>query len=140
MTLRVYLRDNNGWTDFIDYGINAENYQSITKVELREETSKVKDILGVIEIKTPKRINTLTPKTNLKNYEIFDSQKHDTDTEFYLMSVLCNNCNDTSQIAIKKGESIQSKKLHNTTCPKCNLIKTLRFAKWNGHEYKVTKK
>jgi len=140
MTLRVYLKDHNGGTDFIDYGINAENYQSIIKVELREETSKVKNILGVIEIATPQRSNTLTPKTSLKNYEIFESQKHDTDAEFYWMSALCSNCNNTSQIAIKKRESIQSKKLHNTICPKCNLIKTLRFAKWNGHEFKVTKK
>jgi len=140
MTLRVYLTDNTGETAFIDYGINAENYRSITKVELREETSKIKNILGVMEIETPKKSNILTSKIKLKNYEIFEPHKHDTDTEFYLMSALCTNCTDTSQIAIKKGEPCQSKKLHNTICPKCNLTKTLRFAKWKGHEYKVRKK
>lgn len=140
MTLRVYLKDNEGKTSFIDYGINAENYQSVIKVELYAEASKLKSILDSLEIETPKRSNTLTPKTSLKNYEIFDLDKHDTDTKFYLASALCSNCNNTTQIAIKKGNKLQSKKLYTIACSKCTLVKTLRFAKWNGHEYKVMKK
>lgn len=140
MTLRVYLKDNDGKTSFIDYGINTENYQSVIKVELYLESSKLKSwmgskYVGISSIDTPQK-----QKTSLKNYDVFDLDKHDTDTEFYLASALCSNCNNTTQIAIKKGDKLQSKKLYTIACSKCTLLKTLRFAKWNGHEYKVIKK
>lgn len=130
--IKVFLEDNEGHIRSIDYGLEAKNYKRVVKVEMLEETSKLKDSLNTIFI-TDKKIEVeFSPKP--EGYPVKSSIKTNTE-KWYGVSVLCDNCLDSSYIAIKKGEPYQRTILRKTSCPKCRLFSTLKRAKWDGHQY-----
>jgi len=130
--IKVFLEDNDGNVSSIDYGLEAKNYKRVVKVEMLEETSKLKDSLNTIFI-TDKKIEV---EFSSKPFGYYERSSIKTNTEkWYSVSVLCDNCLDSSQIAIKKGEPYQRKILRKTQCPKCRLFSTLKRAKWDGHQY-----
>jgi len=163
--IKVFLEDNDGHVTSIDYGLDAKSYKRVVKVEMLEETSKLKNSLNTIiidenkskkvpvgfsgtvsfkvsdEIKEPP---TPAPKkkhsTHTNGYEIFNPRLHSTDEEYYWIECRCSNCFKISQIVIKKGKPCDQKKLKLTACPDCQLSKTLKRAKWKGREYVVITK
>lgn len=141
MGLRVYLKDNDGKTHFIDYGLDSSNYQAIIKTEIREESSKIKTYsgskyVGIPEIDNPPKIKpNKKSKNKIPDYEIFDSDTHDTDTEYYWVSAICSNCNGTTQVAILKNDKVDKRGFRNLVCPKCLCVKTIHHAKWDGIKY-----
>ena len=144
--IKVFLEDNDGNVSSIDYGLEAKNYKRVVKVEMLEETSKLKDSLNTILIDNKKPIyeTRQAPEkkrpTQTGGYETFNHILHDTDKDHYWVECLCTNCFKTSQIVIKKGKPYERKILKKTSCTECRLFSTLERAKWNGHEYKVIKK
>lgn len=140
MTLRVYLEDNDGKPHSIDYGLNGEDYQSIIKVEILEDSTKLKTWIGSKFVNISESPQSPKQQTTSKQYEIFDIGLHDTDFKFYWITAMCSNCNQTSQLAIPKGEAVQTKKVSNTPCNRCKISKTLFRVKWNGKEYVRTRK
>lgn len=145
MGLRVYLKSIDGKTDFIDYGLNADNYDAVIKTEIRTETSKVKTYSGskfvgipeidqqiinlekpIIKLKTIK--NT---KSKIPEYEIYNYKVHDTDREYYWVSALCSNCYENTQVAIPRKQKIDKRGFKCLFCPKCGVEKSLHLAKYD---------
>jgi len=140
MTLRVYLRQPDGKTHFIDYGLNADNYDGIIKTELRTESSKVKTYsgskwVGIPEIDHPitltKTIHKNKQKKKLPEYEIFNHKVHDTDREYYWVSCVCSNCYHNTQAAIPRKQKIDKRGFKCLICPKCGVEKSLHYARYN---------
>ena len=139
MGLRVYLKDNNGKTDFIDYGLADRNFQSVIRTEIREDSSKVKTFsgskwVGIPEIDEQEALKELIVETP-KSYKIFDMVKDDTDNKVYWVSALCTNCNQSKQIAIPLKTKVNRNLINSMTCPRCKVPKSLRYAVWNGVRY-----
>jgi len=143
MTLRVYFEDEDGSVYSVEYGCDASKKAKIIKVELLTDVLKSKTWIGSKYVGIPEIDSELDkPKKKKKkteNYEIFDSSVHDTDKNYYWISALCINCQNSAQIAIKKNAKVDRKKLKPLKCPKCKIKGSLRQARWNGHEYKVIK-
>lgn len=138
MTLRVFLEDNEGNKSYIDYGLAAENYKMVYKVEIREDSSKTKHWMGSKWTGIPeidKEIQEQDEKGDSNTpYEIFNYDKH-SDKKWYWISVACTNCNETSQIAIPLGTKINPKQLKPLKCRKCKVKGSLKQARWDGHKY-----
>lgn len=148
MGLRVYLRQTDGKTHFIDYGLAAENYDGIIKTEIRTDLSTVKTYsgskyVGIAEIDNPKS-NTITKskikhKKKIPEYEIFNYKVHDTDREYYWVSSICSNCNESAQVAIPRKQKIDTRGFKSLFCPKCGIEKTLHYARYNYTTKKYVK-
>lgn len=147
MGLRVYLQDNEGKTKFIDYGLEEKNYKAIIRTEIREEKSKIKTFsgskwVGIPEIDEREALQGLVveqkskPKPKKKNqipqYEIFNFKVHDTDREYYWVSALCSNCLESSQVAIPRKQKIDKRGFKCLSCPKCNVEKSLNYARYDS--------
>ncbi|MGI9567069.1 MAG: hypothetical protein ACR2LL_08675 [Nitrosopumilus sp.] len=145
MTLRVYLKQTDGETNFIDFGLNADNYDAVIKTEIREDSNKIKTYsgskyVGIPEIDdppkpkpTPKKQKT---KTFLPEYEIFNYKVHDTDREYYWVSAVCSNCDESCQVAIPRKQKIDRRGFKYLFCPKCGVEKSLHYARWNHQKKK----
>jgi len=136
MTLRVYFITNDGSTNYIDYDLVAKNYKGILKTEIREDFTKVKawsgsKYVGIPEIDNP----PIVKKSKESQYEIFNYKIHDTDREHYLVSALCSNCNETTQVVIQQKQKIYKKSFKSLVCPKCVVSGGLHYAIWNGIKY-----
>lgn len=139
MGLRVYLKDNDGKTDFIDYGLAGQNYQAVIRTEIREDSSKVKTFsgskwVGILEIDEQEALKELLVESP-KSYKIFDMMKDDTDSKVYWVSALCVNCNHSQQISIPLKTKVNKNLINSMTCPRCKVPRTLRHAVWNGVKY-----
>ncbi len=71
-----------------------------------------------------------------KIYKEFD---YKTDEGYYWISVLCMNCRQSQQIAIKKSIAVNSSRLKLMNCPRCEVRGTLKRADWDGNRYQVVK-
>jgi len=130
--IKVFLEDNEGNVSSIDYGLEAKNYKRIVKVEMFKDIVELKNSLNTVLISDkPVKVKFASKSCG---YPERNSIKTNTE-KWYGISVLCDNCLDTSQIAIKKGEPYQRKILRKTQCPKCTLLSTLKRARWDGHQY-----
>lgn len=139
MGLRVYLKDNDGKTDFIDYRLVGQNYQAVIRTEIREESSKVKTYsgskwVGIPEIDEREALQELLVDPP-KSYKIFDMVKDNTDRDVYWVSALCINCNHSQQISIPLRTKVNRNLINSMTCPRCKVPKSLRYAVWNGVKY-----
>ena len=155
MGLRVYLQTNEGETDFIDYGLEGKNYKSIIRTEIREENSTVKAFsgskyVGITEIDEKEVLQELVveqkpkikskKKTNqIPEYEIFNYKVHDTDREYYWVSVICSNCLNNSQVAIPRKQKIDKRGFKCLFCPKCGVEKSLHLARYDYGKKKYLK-
>ncbi len=155
MGLRVYLKDNENETTFIDYGLEGKNYKAIIRTEIREEKSKVKTYsgskwVGIPEIDEKEGLQQLVVKQKSKikpkkktnqipEYEIFNYKVHDTDREYYWVSVICSNCNDNAQVAIPRKQKIDKRGFKCLFCPKCGIEKSLNLARYDYGKKKYLK-
>lgn len=146
MTLRVYLINNDGTTDFIDYGLESSNYKGILKTEIREDSTKVKawsgsKYVGIPEIDHPPKPKTKkSNKKKIPEYEIFNYKVHDTERDYYWVSALCSNCNESCQVAIPQKQKIDKRGFRYLSCRKCGCEKSLHYAKWDGKKYRTVTK
>lgn len=75
--------------------------------------------------------NTLNKKNKMPTYKKWEY----TDKDYYWVTVLCNNCNESSQLGILKGIPINKSRLNFIKCFRCEVKGKLVIAVWNGSRY-----